>query len=43
MNPMKHILSHRIIGGNYSKWIVVLQEFDIEFINAKAKKSLTFA
>ena len=43
MNPMKHILSHRIIGGNYSKWIVILQEFEYEFVSTKAKKSLTFA
>ena len=43
MNPMKHILSHRIIEGKYSKWIVILQEFYIEFVNSKAKKSLTFA
>ena len=42
MNPMRHILSRRIIGGKYSKWIVLLQEFDLEFVNAKAKKSLTF-
>ena len=43
MKPMRHILSHQIIGGKYSKWIVIFQEFDIEFINTKAKKSLTFA
>ena len=42
MNPMRHILSRRIIGSKYSKWIVILQEFDLEFVNAKAKKSLTF-
>ena len=42
MNPMKHILSHRIIKGMYSKWIVILEELDIEFINDNAKKSLTF-
>ena len=43
MNPMRHILSHRIIGGKYSKWIVILQEFNLEFVNAKTNKSLTFA
>ena len=41
-NPMKHILSHWIIEGKYSKWILIFQEFDLEFVNAKAKKSLTF-
>ena len=43
MNAMRHILSRRIIEGKYSKWIVILQEFDLEFVNAKAKKSLTIA
>ena len=42
MNAMRHILSRRIIEGKYSKWIVILQEFYLEFINAKAKKYLTF-
>jgi hypothetical protein len=29
-------------GGRYSKWIVILQEFDLEFERAKSKKSLVF-
>ena len=32
-----------MIGGNYNKWIVILQEFDLEFVSAKSKKSLIFA
>ena len=28
--------------GKYNKWIVILQEFDIEFVSAKPKKSLVF-
>jgi hypothetical protein len=28
--------------GKYSKWIVILQEFDLEFSKSKAKKSLVF-
>ena len=32
-----------MIGGKYSKWIVILQEFDLEFVSAKLKKSLIFA
>ena len=32
-----------MIGGKYNKWIVILQEFDLEFIWAKSKKSLIFA
>ena len=32
-----------MIGGKYNKWIVILQEFDLEFISPKSKKSLIFA
>ena len=31
-----------MIGGKYYKWIVILQEFDLEFVLAKSKKSLIF-
>ena len=42
-NPMRYILSHRILGGWYSKWVVILSEFDLIFSTPKAKKSLVFA
>jgi hypothetical protein len=42
-NPMQHILTRQLLGGKYSKWIFVLQEFDLEFDRAKSKKSLVFA
>ena len=32
-----------MIGGKYNRWIVILQEFDLEFILAKSNKSLVFA
>ena len=32
-----------MVGGKYNKWIVILQEFDLEFVSAKSKKSLIFA
>ena len=32
-----------MIGGKYNKYIVILQEFDLEFVSAKSKKSLIFA
>ena len=32
-----------MIGGKYNKWIVILQEFDLEFVSAKSKKSFVFA
>jgi hypothetical protein len=40
---MQHILTRQFLGGKYSKWIVILQEFDLEFERAKSKKSLVFA
>ena len=40
---MMYILTKKLIGGKYSKWIVILQEFDLEFEKSKAKKSLVFA
>jgi hypothetical protein len=42
-NPMQHILTHQLLGGKYSKWIVILQEFDLDFDRATSKKSLVFA
>ena len=36
---MNCILSRQFLGGKYSKWIVILQEFDLEFIKSKSKKS----
>eukprot|EP00253_Pinus_taeda_P012437 PITA_12437 len=42
-NPMIYILTNQLLGGKYSKWIVILQEFDLEFEKSKSKKSLVFA
>lgn len=42
-NPMMYILTKQLLGGKYSKWIVILQEFDLEFEKSKAKKSFVFA
>ena len=30
------------MGGNYNKWIFVLQEFNLDLSSAKSKKSLVF-
>ena len=43
INPFQFVLTRRMIGGKYNKWIVILQEFDLEFVSAKSKKSLMFA
>ena len=31
-----------MIRGKYNNWIVILQEFDLEFVSVKSKKSLIF-
>ena len=38
-NPMYHVLTRQVLGGKYSKWIVILQEFNLEFTKAKANFS----
>ena len=43
INPFQFILTQWVIGGKYNKWIVILQEFDIEFVLEKSKKLLIFA
>ncbi len=42
VNPFQFVLSRRVIGGKYNRWIVILQEFYLEFLSAKSKKSLVF-
>ena len=36
-NPVKYILSRQVLRGRYSKWIVILFEFDLLFNTPKAK------
>jgi hypothetical protein len=43
INPFQYILTRHIIGVKYNKWIVILQEFDLDFTSVKSKKSLVFA
>ena len=42
INPFQYVLSRQIVGGKFNKWIVILQEFDLDFQSAKSKKSLVF-
>ena len=42
VNPLQYVLTGNIIGGKYNKWIVILQEFDLDFASVKSKKSLVF-
>ena len=40
---MYYILTRQVLGGKYSRWIVILQEFDLEFAKTTSKKSFVFA
>jgi hypothetical protein len=42
LKPMYHILNRQVLGGKYSKWIIILQEFDLKFAKSKVKKLLVF-
>ena len=42
-NPMYYILTRKVLRGKYSRWIVILQEFELEFTKSTSKKSLVFA
>jgi hypothetical protein len=39
-NPMQYLLSHRQINGKFSQWIIILQEYDLNFSIPKSKKAL---
>ena len=43
VNSFQYVLSRWIVGGKFNKWIVILQEFELDFQSAKSKKSLVFA
>ena len=43
VNPFQYVLSWQIAGGEFNKWMVILQYFDLDFQSAKSKKSLVFA
>jgi hypothetical protein len=42
VNPFQYMLTRRVIDGKISIWMVILQEFDLDFISSKSKKSLVF-
>lgn len=41
--PMHYILGRWLITGNLTWWIIILQEFDLEFPTPKTKKVLVLA
>ena len=42
-NPMRYLLSRLLIQGHATKWVVVLQEFDLEYFSPRSKKALMLA
>ena len=42
-NPMYYVLTCQVLGGKYSRWIMILQEFELEFAKSASNKSLIFA
>jgi hypothetical protein len=43
VNSFQYMLKRRVISGKISRRIVFLQEFDLDFISMKCKKSVVFA
>ena len=39
---MMYVLTKPLLGAKYSKWTIILQDFDLEFEKSKSKKSLIF-
>jgi len=42
VNPFQYMLTWHVIKENISIWIIILQEFDLDFVSMKFKKSLVF-
>ena len=42
-NPMRYLLSCCLLQGRATKWVVVLQEFDLEIVSPKKMKALALA
>jgi hypothetical protein len=42
-NPMQYLLRRRQVNGKFAHWIVILQEYDLEFSTPKSKKALVLA
>ena len=42
-NPMAFLLNRHILNGKHACWVVILQEFDLEFVTPKSKKGLVLA
>ena len=42
LNSFQYIQIRSMISGKFAKWIVILQEFDLDFKSTKEKNSLVF-
>ena len=42
-NLMRYLLSCRLLQGCAARWVVILQEFDLEFVSQKIPKALTLS
>ncbi|KAK3017300.1 hypothetical protein RJ639_006899 [Escallonia herrerae] len=43
LNPLKYILSRKVLSGRIAKWVVILQQFVIERVSHKAVKGQALA
>eukprot|EP01018_Ginkgo_biloba_P041009 Gb_05884 [translate_table: standard] len=43
IDPLKYILSKLALTGRMVKWVMLLSEFDIEYVNQKAVKGQVLA
>jgi hypothetical protein len=42
-NPMHYLLSQQQINGKFSRWIIILQEYNLEFSTPKSNKALVLS
>jgi hypothetical protein len=42
-NPMQYLLSRRQVNSKFTQWIIILQEYNLEFSTPKSKKALILA
>jgi hypothetical protein len=40
---MQYLFSRQQVNGKFARWIVILQEYDLEFSTPKSKKALILA
>lgn len=43
IDPLKYMLSHTVLIGHLAKWVMLLNEFDIQYVHRKAIKGQDIA